>query len=227
MTTQTQQPADIAAQLELIYSPIESLRTITITTNQQDILNITYQENGKTYNGRIPSSDIRKHKQYMIGQQIVAGKIKETSPPMFTVTNPLIILAAMEDIIPEVRQGKVIVMGIASCIGIRTKIAVAPTQPDIDPVSVCVGKGHRRIDYIRNILQGEQIDMIAYNLNPETYIYNSIQPARAEKIELKDGNNADVYVPTHQMSAAVGGGGLNAKLASDLTGWKIKIKEQT
>lgn len=108
--------------------------------------------------------------------------------------------------------------------GKRTKIAVMSTNLDVDPVGACVGMKGSRVQMVVQELKGERIDIIPYSADKSKFVMNSLKPAEVESVEIQpDGRNATLVVKDDQLSLAIGKGGLNAKLASELTGIHIDI----
>ncbi len=127
--------------------------------------------------------------------------------------------------VPEITHDTVAVKAIAREAGSRTKIAVAATDPHIDPVGSCVGQRGVRVNTVINELGGEKIDIIEWSADPETFISNALAPSKITKVELQaEEKYAKITVPVDQFSLAVGRGGQNARLAARLTGWKIDIQ---
>ncbi len=126
--------------------------------------------------------------------------------------------------IPEVSAGSVVIKGIARDPGHRAKVAVFTDDESIDPIGACIGQRGSRITTIIAELAGEKIDVITFNDNIETYIKNSLSPAKVQSVKLnEDTKEADVHVAADQYSLAIGRGGQNVRLASDLTGWKLNV----
>jgi len=126
--------------------------------------------------------------------------------------------------IPEINAGSVIIKGVARDAGFRSKVAVFTDDDTIDPIGSCIGQRGSRITTIIQDLGGEKIDVIQYNDNAETYIKNALSPAKVMSVKLNyDNQEADVKVATDQFSLAIGRGGQNVRLASELTGWKINV----
>lgn len=126
--------------------------------------------------------------------------------------------------IPEVADGVIEIKGIARDAGFRSKVAVATSDPAIDPIGSCIGQRGSRINTIIEELNGEKIDVIQYSENPEQYITHALSPAKIGSVELNEAEKtANVKVPTEQFSIAIGRSGQNVRLASDLTGWKINV----
>lgn len=134
--------------------------------------------------------------------------------------------AIFEQEIPEIDEGSVIIKGIAREAGNRSKVAVYTDDESIDPIGACIGQRGSRITTIIDELGGEKIDMIQYSDKAEQYIREALSPAKVESVELnEEENKAAVTVPADQFSLAIGRGGQNVRLASQLTGWEIDVLE--
>lgn len=131
----------------------------------------------------------------------------------------------LENYIPEIKDGTIIVKGISRDPGDRCKIAVETTDPNVDPIGSCVGEGGARIKEIVNALGGEKVDLYRYSEDPEELITNSLQPASVTKVLSIDLENKSsvVVVPDDQLSLAIGKSGQNVRLAVQSSGWKIDI----
>ena len=133
--------------------------------------------------------------------------------------------------VPEIEDGIVEIKSISRDAGSRTKIAVASTDPDVDPIGACVGPRGSRIQTIIGELKNEKIDIIKYSDNPVEYIVNALSPARIVSVDIladdEYSKEAFVIVPDDQLSLAIGRGGQNVTLAHKLTGWKIDIKSES
>ena len=127
--------------------------------------------------------------------------------------------------VPEIAEGIVEIKAIARIPGVRSKIAVSSSQEDIDAVGACVGTRGTRVNMIIQELGREKIDIVEYNPDPKKFVTNAISPAKPLKVTIK-GDKAIIVIPSEEFSLAVGKNGQNVKLASDLTGWKIELKEQ-
>jgi N utilization substance protein A len=127
--------------------------------------------------------------------------------------------------IPEVAAGVVQIKGIAREAGSRSKVAVASTQDNVDPIGSCIGQRGTRIQTVIGELGGEKIDIIQHDDDPVKFITNALSPAKVVEIALdEDSRIAEVIVSEDQLSLAIGKGGQNVRLASRLTGWRINIK---
>jgi len=133
--------------------------------------------------------------------------------------------------VPEIYNGTVEIKSIAREAGARSKLAVAASQPGIDPVGACVGMRGVRIQSIVSELGGEKIDVIEWSADPAIYIQKALSPARVLTVhpeeDPRDGKIALVVVPDDQLSLAIGREGQNARLAAKLTAWRIDIKGST
>lgn len=128
--------------------------------------------------------------------------------------------------VPEIYDGTVEIKAISREPGRRTKIAVWSKDKNVDPVGACIGPKRTRISSIVKELNGEKIDIIVWDENPEIFITKAIAPAKVVKTIIYPGEQKScmVVVPATQLSLAIGNGGQNAKLAAKLTGYKIDIK---
>ena len=136
----------------------------------------------------------------------------------------------LEKEVPEIFQGIVELKAIAREPGQRSKVAVAATQPGVDPVGSCVGMRGTRIQAIVNDLGGEKIDIVEWSPDTATFIANTLSPAKVTDVfleETSEGRTAIVIVPDRQLSLAIGKEGQNARLVAKLTGWRIDIKSET
>ena len=132
-----------------------------------------------------------------------------------------------ENEVPEIKQGLVVVKGIARDAGQRTKIAITSEDPMIDAVGACVGNKGARVNAIVAELGGEKIDIIQWSENPLEYISRALSPARVIKVVETGEESAVAIVPDDKLSLAIGRSGQNARLAVRLTGWKIDVKSES
>jgi N utilization substance protein A len=125
--------------------------------------------------------------------------------------------------VPEIYDGVIEIRGIARDPGSKAKIAVYSDSDTFDVVGACVGPRGVRVQAVTNELKGERIDVIKWSENPVEYIIKAISPSRPSKIIYDEENNsADIILTQDQLSLAIGRGGQNIKLASKLTGIKLK-----
>ncbi len=130
--------------------------------------------------------------------------------------------------VPEIYDGIVEVKSIAREPGVRSKIAVASREPNLDPVGACVGPKGSRVRMVVEELRNERVDVIQWSDDPAVYIANALSPARVTSVSIDDENHyATVVVPDDQLSLAIGKEGQNARLAAHLTGWHVDIKPES
>jgi N utilization substance protein A len=126
--------------------------------------------------------------------------------------------------VPEVGEGLIEVIGAARDPGSRAKIAVKSHDPRLDPVGACVGMRGSRVQAVTNELAGERIDIILWNPNDAQFVINAMSPAEIQSIVMdEDKHSMDVAVATDNLSQAIGRGGQNVRLATQLTGWELNV----
>ncbi|MDI6863064.1 MAG: transcription termination factor NusA, partial [Pseudothermotoga sp.] len=158
----------------------------------------------------------------------VVDVLKDRKGPKILVSRsvPEFVIGLFKLEVPEVENGIVQVKAIAREPGVRTKIGVISTNPQVDPVGACIGEGGSRISSILKELRGEKVDVFKWVDDPKQLIANALAPASVVSVEILDAERkaARVLVPPTQLSLAIGKGGQNARLAVKVTGWKIDIK---
>jgi N utilization substance protein A len=138
-----------------------------------------------------------------------------------------LIRALFELEVPEIADGLVEIRGVAREPGYRAKIAVESHQQGVDPVGACVGPRGSRVRMVVSELRGEKIDIIPWNTEPARFVAKALSPARVREVYIDDETReATVIVPNDQLALAIGKEGLNARLATRLTGWKIDIQSE-
>jgi N utilization substance protein A len=126
--------------------------------------------------------------------------------------------------VPEIYDGIIEIKSVARDPGSRAKIAVLSNDTSIDPVGACVGMRGSRVQAVVAELQGEKIDIIQWSPDPATFVVNALAPAEVTKVVLdEDQKRIEVVVPDDQLSLAIGRRGQNVRLASQLSGWDIRI----
>jgi N utilization substance protein A len=126
--------------------------------------------------------------------------------------------------VPEVGQNIIEIMGAARDPGMRAKIAVRSNDPRLDPVGACVGMRGSRVQSVSNELAGERIDIIVWNENPAQFVINAMSPAEVLSIVVdEEKQSMDIAVAEDKLSLAIGRGGQNIRLASQLTGWELNV----
>jgi len=139
-----------------------------------------------------------------------------------TIKEFLIALFELE--VPEIGQELISIMGGARDPGRRAKIAVKSNDPRTDPIGACVGMRGSRVQAVSNELAGERIDIILWDENPAQYVINAMAPAEVASIVVDEERRVmDIAVEAANLSQAIGRGGQNVRLASDLTGWELNV----
>ena len=143
-------------------------------------------------------------------------------------THPGLIKRLFELEVPEIADGIVEIKACAREPGHRTKIAVWSNDHNVDPVGACVGARGGRVRMVVNELRGEKIDIVPFSEDFPDFVAKALSPAKVTQVIVSDdGTQADVIVPDHQLSLAIGREGQNARLAARLTGVRIDIRCET
>jgi N utilization substance protein A len=143
-------------------------------------------------------------------------------------THPGLIKRLFELEVPEIADGIVEIKACAREPGHRTKIAVFSNDHNVDPVGACVGARGGRVRMVVNELRGEKIDIVPFSDDITDFIAKALSPAKVSQVIVSDdGTQADVIVPDHQLSLAIGREGQNARLAARLTGVRIDIRSES
>ena len=126
--------------------------------------------------------------------------------------------------VPEIEEQLLEIVSAARDPGSRAKIAVLSHDPRIDPIGTCVGMRGSRVQGVTNELAGERVDIILWSENPATYVINALAPAEVSSIVVdEEKHSMDVVVEEENLAQAIGRGGQNVRLASELTGWELNI----
>jgi N utilization substance protein A len=143
-------------------------------------------------------------------------------------THPGLIQELFKLEVPEIADGIVEIKACAREPGHRTKIAVWSNDGNVDPVGACVGARGGRVRQVVNELRGEKIDIVPFSNDSADFVTKALSPAKVKEVRIHpDTGTAEVIVPDHQLSLAIGKEGQNARLAARLTGWRIDIKSET
>jgi len=146
-------------------------------------------------------------------------------PQLFmTRTSPQFLIELFKIEVPEVGQGLIEILGAARDPGLRAKIAVKSNDRRIDAVGACVGMRGSRVQAVSNELAGERVDIILWDDNSAQFVVNAMSPAEVVSIVVdEDSHSMDVAVEEDKLSQAIGRGGQNIRLASELTGWELNV----
>ena len=171
----------------------------------------------------IPRENIR------IGDRVCAllidARIEQRGPQLFLSRRaPKLMMELFRREVPEVADNIVEVVGCARDPGVRAKIAVRSFDPRIDPIGACVGMHGTRVQAVSNELAGERVDIVLFDVNAAQFVLNALSPAKVVSITMDEETHAmDVAVAEDQLSIAIGRGGQNVRLASELTGWELNL----
>lgn len=139
-------------------------------------------------------------------------------------SHPQLLRLLLEQEVPEVANGQVVVRGIVREAGRRSKVAVEAVDPAVDARGACIGPRGVRHQAITSELGTEQVQIVVWSPEPAAYIANALVPAIARSVDLDDATRtARVTVAAEQLSLAIGRGGENARLVARLCGWRIDI----
>jgi N utilization substance protein A len=141
--------------------------------------------------------------------------------------HPKLVMELFRLEVPEAGEGLIKIHGAARDPGLRAKIAVSSVDPRIDPIGACVGMRGSRVQSVSNELAGERVDIIHWSENPAQFVINALAPAEVASIVMDEElHSMDVIVDEKQLSLAIGRGGQNVRLASELTGWELNIMSE-
>lgn len=143
-------------------------------------------------------------------------------------TAPEFLVKLFELEVPEIAEGLIEIKAAARDPGVRAKIAVKSNDPRIDPQGTCIGVRGSRVTAVTNELNGERIDIVLWSPDPAQFVINALAPAAVTSIVVdEERHSMDVVVDETELANAIGRGGQNVRLASDLTGWEINIMTES
>jgi N utilization substance protein A len=154
---------------------------------------------------------------------------EQRGPQLFmTRTSPQFLIELFKIEVPEVGQGLIDILAAARDAGLRAKIAVKSNDARIDPVGACVGMRGSRVQAVSNELAGERVDIILWDENAAQFVVNAMSPAEVVSIVVdEDAHSMDIAVDEEKLSQAIGRGGQNIRLASELAGWELNVMTET
>lgn len=190
-----------------------------------------YIDLGRT-RGILPKSEMIPGETVKMGSSIKVymQKIEATTKgPLILCTrkNNGFVKRLFETEIPELADGTIVLYNVAREAGVRSKVAVYSTDPQIDPIGTCIGERGSRIANILSELNGEKVDLVKYDEDEATFIANALSPAKGVIVNIIDNTKtreALAIVNDENLSLAIGKKGINIKLASKLTKFRINVK---
>ena len=184
--------------------------------------------------GVLPKKEIIPGEKLVMGSSIkvYVSKLEMGSKGLFILlsrTHYGFVKRLLENEIPELSDGTVILYSVAREAGVRSKIAVYSEYDKVDPVGAVIGEKGNRINRVLNQLNGEKIDVILYDKDPVKFIANALNPAQDVKVTITDEKKKEALaiVNEENSSLAIGKKGINIKLASRLTRYKIVVKKES
>ena len=193
-----------------------------------------YVDLGRT-RGLLPKAEIIPGEELRMGSQVrvyITKVENSTKGPLILCSRKHygFVKRLFENEIPEFQDGTLELHGVAREAGIRSKVAVSSTNDRIDPIGTCIGEHGSRIGNILKELNGEKVDLVLYSEDPAEFIKNALSPAKNVIVNITGddiNHEALAIVPDDELSLAIGKKGINIKLASRLTRYKITIKSMT
>jgi N utilization substance protein A len=195
--------------------------------------NGVYVDLGSNAEGFIPRENLIPREPVRPQDRIKAllreVRAEPRGPQLFlTRTSPEFLIELFKLEVPEVGQNLIEIMGAARDPGLRAKIAVRSHDSRIDPVGACVGMRGSRVQAVSNELAGERVDIILWNDNAAQFVVNAMSPADVVSIVVdEDSHSMDIAVEEEKLSQAIGRGGQNIRLASELSGWELNVMTET
>ena len=148
------------------------------------------------------------------------------APIILSRSSPAYMIELFRQEVPEIEQGLLEIKSCARDPGSRAKIAVLSHDKRVDPIGTCVGVRGTRVNGVTNELAGERVDIVLWSEDPAQFVIGALAPANVSSIVVDEERHAmDVVVDEENLAIAIGRGGHNVRLASDLTGWKINIMD--
>jgi N utilization substance protein A len=143
---------------------------------------------------------------------------------MLSRSSPDFMIELFRQEVPEIEQGLLEIKSCARDSGSRAKIAVVSHDKRVDPIGTCVGVRGSRVTAVTNELAGERVDIVLWSEDPAQFVIGALAPANVQSIFVdEEQHGMDVVVDEENLAIAIGRGGQNVRLASELTGWRINI----
>lgn len=184
---------------------------------------------GENAEALIPKEDMIPREQARPGDRI-RGYLREARREprghqlFVSRTAPEFLVELFKLEVPEIGDGMIEILSAARDPGLRAKIAVRSLDQRLDPIGACIGMRGARVQAVSNELSGERVDIIQWNEEPAQYVINAMAPAEVESIVVDEDSHAmDIAVMEDNLAQAIGRGGQNVRLATELTGWELNV----
>jgi|TARA_E500000178_G_scaffold333410_1_gene368355 N utilization substance protein A len=184
---------------------------------------------GDNAEGLLPREQLVGREIFRINDRtrtILTAIREDTRGPQLLVsrTSPDMLIQLFRIEVPEIAEGIIEIKGAARDPGQRAKIAVKSKDARIDPVGACVGMRGARVQAVSSDLDDERVDIVLWDDNPAQLVINAMAPAEVGSIVVdEESHSMDVAVNEENLAQAIGKGGQNVRLASELTGWNINV----
>ncbi|GAB4169935.1 MAG: transcription termination factor NusA [Wenzhouxiangellaceae bacterium] len=218
--------AERAQVVEAYQDRVGELVTGTVKRTERGGIYLDLGENAEAFipsRHTIPGENVRINDR--LRGYLYEVRPEQRGPQLFVSrTMPEFLIELFKIEVPEIGQGLIEIKGAARDPGRRAKIAVHSLDSRTDPIGACVGMRGSRVQAVSNELAGERIDIILWDENPAQFVINAMAPAEVASIVVdEDARSMDVAVEESNLSQAIGRGGQNVRLASELTGWKLNV----
>ena len=177
----------------------------------------------------LPRDQMIPRENLRIGDRVKAYLLRvdrQARGPQLIVsrTAPEFIIKLFEMEVPEVDDGLLEIKAAARDPGLRAKIAVKSNDQRIDPIGTCVGMRGMRVTAVTNELAGERVDIVLWSPDPAQFVVGALAPAEVSSVVVdEEKHSMDVVVDEANLAIAIGRGGQNVRLASEMTGWTINL----
>lgn len=221
-----------AERARVVEAYLDQVGELQVGTVKRTERNGVYVDLGNNVEAFVPREEMIPREAVRLGDRL-RGYLKEvrseTRGPQLILsrTDPRFLIKLFTVEVPEIGQELIDIMGAARDPGARAKISVRSHDVRLDPVGACVGMRGSRVQTVSNELGGERIDIILWDENPAQYVINAMAPAEVLSIVVDEDKNAmDIAVEADKLSLAIGRGGQNVRLASELCQWELNVMDE-
>ena len=210
----------------------EAEREIIIGTVKKVTRDSVIVDLGSNAEALLPRDQMIPRETFRMGDRLRAlltdVRSEQRGPQLFlSRTSPAMLIELFKIEVPEIAEEVIEIKAAARDPGSRAKIVVSTNDGRIDPVGACVGMRGSRVQVVSNELANERIDIILWDDNPAQLVINSMSPAEVASIIVdEDSHTMDIAVEEDNLAQAIGRGGQNVRLSSELTGWTINVMSE-